>query len=260
MTIVNSFRDQPQRVLDRLVDGELSPHDRRALLAALDDEPGAWRACALAFLEHQSWQRQIPAASLELATPAVSTASTGSNAGTGAAGISRRAWWGACLSVAAALLMSFGLGTQFSLPTSPSSPKVEVASQPAPSQPSTLPSAEAPDAVPSPSEIAARETPETAGEQPWTTLTLASTDPAHPDKQIQVRVLADAQTESTAETDGETWGGTSAVPGELLAQLEAAGWQVERKQRLLPVDLSDGRRMVVPVEELDLSYRQWIRY
>jgi hypothetical protein len=44
-------------VLDRLVDGELGPSQRRELLAALDDEPGAWRRCALAFLEAQSWRR-----------------------------------------------------------------------------------------------------------------------------------------------------------------------------------------------------------
>ncbi|HEX5102535.1 MAG TPA: hypothetical protein VFV87_01910 [Pirellulaceae bacterium] len=36
---------------DRLVDGELSPDESRALLASLDDEPGGWRRCALAFLE-----------------------------------------------------------------------------------------------------------------------------------------------------------------------------------------------------------------
>jgi hypothetical protein len=39
---------------ERLVDGELSAEEYRALLAALDEEPGAWRRCALAFLEHQA--------------------------------------------------------------------------------------------------------------------------------------------------------------------------------------------------------------
>jgi len=250
MTIVDTFREDPLRVLDRLVDGELSPSDRRTLLASLDDEPGSWRACALAFVEHQSWQRQIPAAALELAAPAVHPSDTSSH------GASRRSWWGMCLAVAAALLLSFGLGTQFS----PRSESVEIASQPLTSEPPKTPDIAPDRRIPVPSEVAPQQVAETAEEQPWTTLTLASADPAHPDKQIQVRVLSDSQTENATETSSDNWTDESAVPSELLAQLEAAGWQVERKQRLLPVDLSDGRRMVVPVEELDLSYPQWIRY
>lgn len=255
MTIVDTFREEPLRVLDRLVDDELSPSDRRALLAALDDEPGAWRACALAFVEHQSWQQQLPAAALELSAPAVRQAGT-SVSGMSARGTSRRSWWGMCLAVAAALLLSFGLGTQFS----PPSASVEIAAQPATSEPTTTPAIETEPRIPRPSEVAPQQVAETAEELPWTTLTLASTDPAHPDKQIQVRVLSDSQTENATETSPDNWTDESAVPSELLAQLEAAGWQVERKQRLLPVDLTDGRRMVVPVEELDLSFPQWIRY
>lgn len=47
--------------LDLLVDGELNEPDRRELLAGLDDEPGGWRRCALAFLEAQSWRHEMPA-------------------------------------------------------------------------------------------------------------------------------------------------------------------------------------------------------
>jgi hypothetical protein len=39
---------------DRLVDGELTPEEYRTLLATLDDEPSGWRRCALAFLENQA--------------------------------------------------------------------------------------------------------------------------------------------------------------------------------------------------------------
>jgi hypothetical protein len=42
--------------IDRLVAGELAEHDRRSLLAWLDEEPTRWRACALAFLEAQAWE------------------------------------------------------------------------------------------------------------------------------------------------------------------------------------------------------------
>ena len=54
--IVEEFRRDDERILDKLVDGELTEADRKVLLSALDDEPGAWRRCALAFLEAQTWR------------------------------------------------------------------------------------------------------------------------------------------------------------------------------------------------------------
>jgi anti-sigma factor RsiW len=44
------------RLIDRLVDGELTDRDRRALLVRLETEPEGWRRCALAFLEAQNWR------------------------------------------------------------------------------------------------------------------------------------------------------------------------------------------------------------
>ncbi len=44
---------------DRLVDDELSEEERRQLLGRLDDEPGGWRRCALAFLEAQCWRQAL---------------------------------------------------------------------------------------------------------------------------------------------------------------------------------------------------------
>ena len=44
---------------DLLVDGELSEAQRRALLAGLDDEPGGWRRCAMAFLEAQALKQDF---------------------------------------------------------------------------------------------------------------------------------------------------------------------------------------------------------
>src|SRR5262249_32693931 len=47
------------RLLDRLVDGELPNAERRALLLRLESEPDGWRRCALAFLESQSWREAV---------------------------------------------------------------------------------------------------------------------------------------------------------------------------------------------------------
>jgi hypothetical protein len=47
------------RLLDRLVDGEVPDVDRRGLLLRLESEPEGWRRCALAFLEAQSWHEAL---------------------------------------------------------------------------------------------------------------------------------------------------------------------------------------------------------
>ncbi|MEJ7637798.1 MAG: hypothetical protein WKF75_07380, partial [Singulisphaera sp.] len=63
--------DDPLQI-DRLVDGELDPAERHALLVRFETEPGGWRRCALAFLEAQSWREA-------LAPPAAGSASGGTS-------------------------------------------------------------------------------------------------------------------------------------------------------------------------------------
>lgn len=45
-----------QAQIDRLVAGELPESERRSVLAWLDEDVRRWRACAVAFLETQSWE------------------------------------------------------------------------------------------------------------------------------------------------------------------------------------------------------------
>ena len=71
MNILDEFRQHPARVLDRLADGELADDDRSLLLASLDDQPGAWRDCALAFLEAQQFRHEFGAMARERALPRV---------------------------------------------------------------------------------------------------------------------------------------------------------------------------------------------
>jgi hypothetical protein len=51
-----------ERLLDRLVDGELGDCERRELLQQLENQPGGWRRCALAFLEAQTWSEALASA------------------------------------------------------------------------------------------------------------------------------------------------------------------------------------------------------
>ncbi len=53
----NDLDASNQRVLDRLVDGELTDAEERAVIAQLSQMPDGWRRCALALLEARCWQR-----------------------------------------------------------------------------------------------------------------------------------------------------------------------------------------------------------
>ena len=44
-----------QVLIDRMIDGEMSPQHLRVCIERLDSAPDGWRRCALAFLEAQSW-------------------------------------------------------------------------------------------------------------------------------------------------------------------------------------------------------------
>ena len=80
---------------DLLADGELSEGDRRELLCRLDEEPGGWRRCALAFLEAQSWKEEFGAMAREPA------------GGPAASRTARRLPWGRYLGTLLAMAASF---------------------------------------------------------------------------------------------------------------------------------------------------------
>jgi hypothetical protein len=60
----------------------------------------------------------------------------------------------------------------------------------------------------------------------------------------------------TGEGIDEQWlrSQPSAVPPQVLRALERLGHQVERQRAYLPIDLNDGRRVVVPVDQFNVRY------
>jgi hypothetical protein len=99
-----------QSVLDRLVDGELTASERRQLLVALDDVPGGWRRCALAFLEAQSWQQLLPDWSAPPAAAGDATDAPTADPPPPARASAPGSWF-TLLAMAASALLAFGLGT-----------------------------------------------------------------------------------------------------------------------------------------------------
>ena len=191
MTIVEAYHEDASRVLDRLVDGELSQTDRRMLLAALDDEPEGWRRCALAFLENQSWRWQLAQVAAEPMVAQASAESLEPNVGQvadfrgGSRSVGRGMLWGLCLVSAASVLVAFALGTQYGgttrrmadlpNPAGSDGPNVVLESVATPTVGATG-SAEEWASKPEADRQVASAATQSEGSSPWETLTLAPPD------------------------------------------------------------------------------------
>jgi hypothetical protein len=92
--------------------------------------------------------------------------------------------------------------------------------------------------------------------------------PASPGLQAlgDMRVLvnqadSDAQPTEVPIFDGrqinpqDLWQFSTAMPEDVLKKLEAAGQQVVRERRLVPMHLEDGRTIVIPVERIQIVPR-----
>lgn len=192
---MGDFDSDKQRLLDLLVDGELSDDERRELLAWCERETDGWRRCALAFLEAQSWSKVL--GDLTDTSRPVGCAPT-------AAVVTRRDsfWnvrqWGTMLAMAASVVLAFTLGLWIR--------DSEQGRQIAPlAQPSTSVVGRGGNTV---------EANQANGD--WS--------------QLQ----------------------PSAVPDEVRRAFERLGHEVAQERRYVPYRLNDGRRVVVPVDDVEV--------
>jgi len=227
--------------LDLLADGELSDEQYRQVLASLDDEPGGWRRCAIALLQAQAFRREIPAVMRDL--PTIDTA------GPPVRPVSRspRGLWLA-LAMAASFLVAFGLGAFYRglvVPNHIGAVRVDPS-------PGGRDDAETPG--PNSSLVAGqpRHAPDLTDNSP-----LPMHEPEH------VTVVVDRPDGSGAERielpvvdvdqlDNRWIVRRNAPPEEVIRILRRMGRQLRSQELLVPVDLRDGRRMVVPVEQFEL--------
>ncbi len=70
MTCLDRTRPLDDGFIDRIVDGELTPAELRAAIDRLDIEQDGWKRCALAFLEAQCWRETLQTAD-DLASSAI---------------------------------------------------------------------------------------------------------------------------------------------------------------------------------------------
>lgn len=235
--------DDPLQI-DRLVDGELDPAERHALLVRLETEPGGWRRCALAFLEAQSWREAL--------APLVVGSASGGTSRTSAApvkqssapgpGLARR--WRPMAAVAAGWLAALALGwiagggTSTSRPGStPGGPLAEtpgVSTNAGPLVP--------PGTRPDRSEIVSAEpAPSPDEDRPSTAPSLT---PRRPPTLVAIPVLGARRLRQAPPP----------VPEPVRRNLERWGFQVEPRHGLMSVKLRDGRHVAVPVDAVKMRY------
>ena len=209
-------------LFDRLVDGELPDAERHRLLESLDECPGEWRRCALAFLEAQSWRSDLG----QLARKSVPTPNANDLAMRSPDHHKALRQGLAWLAIAASVLVAFTLGVFQGDGGSPTA--------------TVVPDADEQLAVVAPP--AGQAIPGTAPTDD--SLTLWVRDDTGQTRPLRVP-LVDA---GTLDRElGVTF--QSALPSGIRERLQQRGYDLQSKRRYAPLWLENGRPMIVPVED-----------
>jgi hypothetical protein len=227
-------------MLDRLVDGELNDRQYRELLLRLETQPDGWRRCALAFLEAQAWRREMRMLRVEEDHEEV-------RADEVRAPVRRRRFAEWLLAVAAGFLIAWSLGP--------------LLSKDAPTESHPIGSAVS---VAPPASAGAETTDEVNALQ-------IAGSPGTSDVDSE-----EAEAEMVGDVAGTAWDipvddwspqhaqwlneEGSAFPDELVRALENVGARIRRHRGLLPLETRDGRRVVVPVERVEITPVSFAQY
>lgn len=231
------------RVIDRLVDGELDDDGRRQVLASLDYTQDGWRRLALAFVEAQTWREDMG----DLLQPADTSPLPAWRVGQTTR--SPRPWM-FVLAMAASFLFAFFLAWMFRgdeprnagpphiVGTTPAETvRVEDLTEPREPKPAIEGLADAGDS------------PDVSKFDDW----------AH--------VAADADTAIDLPlvmvgNDGDPWDRVErpALPPRIRQLLERLGHRVQTRRDLIPIQLPNGQRGVVPVEQVEVELNETKAY
>ncbi len=222
---------QPEQEVDLLVDGELSESDRRSLLMRLEREPDGWRRCALAFLEAQCWKTELG----EMAAKSRGVAAAESTVSRPAAEVRQQGWrqyMATSLAMAASFLIALvaGMGLRGNWSVLSPHPGASVQEAILTSSPETRQAA-------------------TAGQ--WTTVTL---DPAKSGNGQGLRGLSLPALQCNSLNEEMLTGLPSVISPELQRAFEQSGHQIDQQREIVPVQMKDGRRLVVPVDHIQIHY------
>jgi hypothetical protein len=217
----DSFEDLDQPLLDKLVDGELSNVEQRALLLQLDDTPHVWRRLALTFLEAQAWQRELRTVSAAVIPPDVTVVSPPVR--------KPRRQWSMVTAMTASVCVIFGLGFTCGSLRPTNSPTVVDWTSPGPK----AGPASAENQEPSPEMVRLY----LAGDTPGTF------------HEVDLPLLEATNDGSALLADGPSF-----IPHQVRRTLERMGHEVQEQRQFVPVQLLDGREAVVPVDDVHVRF------
>ncbi len=271
---------------DLLVDGELPEPQRREFLRQLDTEPGGWKLCALAFLEAQAWQQEAKAICRKLALPGGSAADSGVERPACSAAPpapktrsplqleSRRTWYATAVGVLLAFVA--GMAAQavvFQGAVSPARhgqpPGPVVADRVASAPPKR--SGRLSSDVTAPAQAGRNEASQLAsagrsqsqqqGGEQWSgkraprarslDWELVGIPVAYDDHTETVPLPAQRSEHLEADWPASL---PSAMPAEVVRRLLDAGHQIRFRRQVLPLEMNDGRTLLVPVDDYEIRF------
>lgn len=223
-------------LIDLLVDGELRGAERSYLLTAIDDEPDAWRRCALAFLEERELKDGIGR---------LARGDDGEEepVETGGRQIVRIPGWTRIAAAAAVLAAAFMLGTFFSgLMNGEPPERVQPGGVAESSGNAGAGTPAKHRATPAGSDAAMDDSPaEQPGARPaWELVT--GTDR---------RPLPILEADRVDETLFASL--PDPIPASVIRSLRERGHTVRRQRELMPYRLDDGTELVIPVDSYDIK-------
>lgn len=232
--------------LDRLVDGELSDVERRNLLGRLERQPDGWRRLALAFLEAQTWGDAARETDAVAASPKASEIRPAELVDAGSRNWKRLV--GTPLAMAASFLLAFTLGIALRGAWRGTDPNAAMLAAQKSAQ----------------SEAAMRDVIAQAQLGPLNGTALNDNVeylPVGPEFAATRQQANDPveevwlPTEESASDESNLAGTPApAVPEQVLRSLRRLGHEVQTHQSLWPVDLKNGQRALVPVDEVEIRY------
>lgn len=219
-----------QEMLDLLADGELSRDEQRELVARLEEAPERWKDCALAFMQHQALGQDLAGLkSFGDDAPAAEVQP-----------VSRPRTWDAhrvgwSIALAASLLVAFmaGLLVGPGVEPNPPAPKGGMLASDESAQNAERPQKRGQEA-PQPPVVYVGD------------VTLAGNSPQD---RVRVPVLEGPGMEDLLREN------PMPMPVEVRRMLEHFGHELRRERRFIPVELEDGRRVIIPVEEWEIRHR-----
>ncbi len=224
---MNEFEETTAKQLDRFVDGELSDSECRELLLAADREPDGWRRLALAFVESQTLRCELTALMRPLPSESVRTTNRSTTIAARNSGLRAAA-------LVACSLFAFGLGRWSS--------SAEEGVARIPNLPASGPRTFANDPKEGIDVVDASMQPVETRQ----TLRLVLDDLlGGPPQAVDVAVLDDSPNDPR-----ELLTGPPVISPEIQRALLRAGRRVHEERQLFEVQLSDGRRGVVPVSNV----------